>query len=152
MINRTPNSFTALRRMWVKIGETTPWTIIHLVEMINWTLISFIAATKDMLWDKSPDLGNSLLHGVTSDEAVDHDLVCLTNSVGATEGLDVVVGVPVRVINNDSVRCCQIDAQTPSTSRQQEGKLRRIGCCSEEQRTHWEVLYKNVCYTTNPQH
>lgn len=120
--------------------------------MINWTLISFIAVTKDMQWEKTTDLGNPLFYGVTSNEAVDHDLVCLTDPVGTTEGLDVVVGVPVRVVNNDSVRCCQIDAQTPSTGRQQEGKLRRIGCYSEEQRIHWEVLNKNVCYTTNPQY
>lgn len=51
-------------------------------------------------------MGNFFFYGVTSNEAVDYDFVCLIDFVGTIEGLDVVVGVLVGVVNNDSVRCC----------------------------------------------
>lgn len=48
------------------------------------------------------------------DEAVDHDLVCLPDPVGPGEGLDVVVRVPVGVVDDDGVRSGQVDTQTSS--------------------------------------
>lgn len=37
--------------------------------------------------------------------------------------LDVIVGVPVRVIDDDGVCRCKIDSQTTSSGREEEGKL-----------------------------
>lgn len=45
-------------------------------------------------------------------KTVDHDLVGLTDPVGPGEGLDVVVGVPVAVVDDDGVGRCQVDTQT----------------------------------------
>ena len=74
-------------------------------------------------------LCNSLLDRVPRDKSVDHDFVGLPDPVGAGEGLDVVVRIPVGIIDDDSIRCGQIDAQTSGSGGQQERKLWRIRCC-----------------------
>ena len=66
---------------------------------------------KRIFFKKASNLCISLLHRVSGDKSVDHDLVRLTYPVGPTEGLDVVVRVPVRVIDDDGVSCGQINTQ-----------------------------------------
>ena len=54
---------------------------------------------------------------------IDHDFVSLPDSVSSGEGLDVVVGIPVRVVNDDGVGRRQVDSQTASASRQQKDEV-----------------------------
>lgn len=59
-------------------------------------------------------------------------LVGLTDTMGSREGLDVIVGVPVRIVNDDSVGCGQIDPQASSTCGQQENELLGSRCIEPE--------------------
>lgn len=43
--------------------------------------------------------------------------------------LDVIVGVPVRIIDDDGVGRCKVDAQTTCSGREEEGKLRSAWSC-----------------------
>lgn len=43
--------------------------------------------------------------------------------------LDVIVGIPVRVVDDDSVSRGEIDAQTTSSGREEESKLRSTRSC-----------------------
>ncbi len=47
--------------------------------------------------------------------------------------LDVIVGVPVRVVDDDSVSRGEINAQTTSSGREEESKLGSTGSCWDEQ-------------------
>lgn len=58
---------------------------------------------------------------------VDVDSLGLADAVGARHGLQVVLGVPVRVEDDDGVRRGQVDAQAARPRRQQERKVRRTG-------------------------
>ena len=46
--------------------------------------------------------------------------------------LDVIVGVPVRVVNDYSVSRGEINAQTTSSGGEEESKLRSPGSCWDE--------------------
>lgn len=59
-------------------------------------------------------------------------LVGLTDTMGSREGLDVIVRVPVRIVNDDSVSCGQVDPQASSTRGQQENELLGSGCIEPE--------------------
>lgn len=48
--------------------------------------------------------------------------------------LDVVVGVPVRVIDDDGICRSQIDAKASSSCREEESKLRSTGGCSDKKK------------------
>lgn len=48
--------------------------------------------------------------------------------------LNVVVGVPVRVIDDDGICRSQIDAEASSSCREEESKLRSTRGCSDEKR------------------
>jgi len=74
-------------------------------------------------------LRNSLFDRVLCDEAVDHDFVRLTDPVRATERLDVVVGVPVAVVDEDGVGSGQVDPEAASPGREQKGEVIGAGCC-----------------------
>jgi hypothetical protein len=47
--------------------------------------------------------------------------------VGASHGLQIVLRVPVRVEDNDSVGGFEVDAETTSTGREKEDEVRRVG-------------------------
>lgn len=47
--------------------------------------------------------------------------------------LDVIVGVPVRVVDDDCVSGGEINAQTTSSGREEESKLGSTGSCWDEQ-------------------
>lgn len=53
--------------------------------------------------------------------------------------LDVVVGVPVRIIDDDGVSRCKIDAQTTRSGGEEESKLSSTWSC-EQQRKQTKVL------------
>lgn len=59
--------------------------------------------------------------------------------------LDVVVWVPVRVVDDDSVSCCQIDAQTPCSGGQEENKLRSTRSCSERKEKDFVKTKHPLC-------
>ncbi len=63
---------------------------------------------------------------VTSDQPVHLDGFVLTNPMTASLCLEVVLRVPVRVVDDDSVSCREVDTETPRTSAQQEHKAIRI--------------------------
>lgn len=43
--------------------------------------------------------------------------------MGSAEGLDVIMGVPIRIENDDSVSSGQVDAQSTSPGGQEEAEL-----------------------------
>lgn len=53
--------------------------------------------------------------------------------------LDVIVRVPVRVIDDDGVSRGKIDAQTTSSGRQEESKLRSTRSCWNETHKYWQI-------------
>ena len=57
------------------------------------------------------------LDDLPCNETVDHDLALLTDSVSSGEGLDIVVGIPIRIIDDDSVGGSKIDTKTSSPKR-----------------------------------
>lgn len=61
----------------------------------------------------------------------------LSDPVGSGLGLEIILGVPVRVKDNYCVSWRQIDTQTTSTRRQQEAKILS---------TQMEIHY--TCYST----
>lgn len=69
------------------------------------------------------------MHKTTS-VITDHPI---TRPDGQLQGLhthlDVIVGVPVRVIDDDGVSGGKIDPQTASSGREEESKLRSTGSC-----------------------
>ena len=71
-------------------------------------------ACKNKYYAMCPTDKNINAVSLPRDEAVDHDLVCLPDPVGPGEGLDVVVRVPVGVVDDDGVRSGQVDTQTSS--------------------------------------
>merc|ERR1711892_549148 len=68
-------------------------------------------------------LCDPLLHGVPGDESVYHDLILLPDPVGSAEGLDIIVRIPVTVIDDNGVGSGQIDSETSSPGGEQEHKL-----------------------------
>lgn len=48
--------------------------------------------------------------------------------MGSAEGLDVVVGIPVGVIDDDGVGSGEIDAETAGSGRKEKDELLRIWC------------------------
>ena len=47
------------------------------------------------------NLSHPFFDSVSSDKSVDHDFVLLTNTMSSGQSLNIVVRIPVRVINND---------------------------------------------------
>lgn len=45
----------------------------------------------------------AFFNAITRYETVNHDLVSLTDTMRSGEGLDVVVRIPIRIVNNDGV-------------------------------------------------
>ena len=60
--------------------------------------------------------------GVSGDETIHFHCLVLTNPVAASLSLDVILGIPVRVIDDHSVCGGEVDSQSPGTSAQQEDK------------------------------
>ena len=54
-------------------------------------------------------------------------LLLLTDTMGSGEGLDIVVGIPIGVIDNDGIGSGQVDTQTTSAGGQQEHELLSAG-------------------------
>ena len=59
---------------------------------------------------KNKYLSDLLLYTLSGDKSVDHDFVELSYSVSSGKSLDVVVRVPVRVVNKHRVRCRQVNS------------------------------------------
>ena len=59
---------------------------------------------------KNKYLSDLLLYTLSGDKSVDHYFVELSYSVSSGESLDVVVRVPVRVVNKHRVRCRQVNS------------------------------------------
>ena len=74
------------------------------------TLLDSNEHTLQTTKNSSSDLGYFLLDAVSGNEAVDHDFVELSYSVSSGKSLDVVVRVPVRVVNKHRVRCRQVNS------------------------------------------
>ena len=55
------------------------------------------------------NLSDLLLDTVPGDEAVDHDFVELPNPMGPGKSLNVIVGIPIGIIDEDRVCCRQVD-------------------------------------------
>ena len=68
-------------------------------------------------------LDDLLLDRVRGHEAVDVDGLLLADAVGPVHGLQVRLGVPVRVVEHDRVRGLQVDAEAARARRQQEDEL-----------------------------
>ena len=61
------------------------------------------------------------------DAPIDVDSLCLADTVRARHGLQIVLGVPVAVKDDDRVCRRQVDTETARARRQQERKVRRPG-------------------------
>lgn len=83
-------------------------------------------------------LRDALLHAVARHEAVDHDLVGLADAVGAREGLDVVVGVPVRVVDDDGVGGGEVDAEAARPASGNDG------VCKGGEKMFWGVFTVSI--------
>ena len=59
-------------------------------------------------------LHDLLVDGVSGDEPVDHDWLGLANPVAPVLRLEVLLGVPVTVVDDAGVSSCQVDTQTTS--------------------------------------
>ena len=81
------------------------------------------------------NLRDPLLDRAARYEAVDHDTIGLADTMGAAERLDVVVGVPVGVVDDDRVGGRQVDPETSSSRGEEEAKLRSIGSCGQEMKS-----------------
>lgn len=73
-------------------------------------------------------LSDTLLDRRARHESIDHDLVGLTDTMSARERLNVVVWIPIRVVDDDRVGGSQVNAQTTGSGRQQEAELLRARC------------------------
>ena len=62
------------------------------------------------------------LVSVSCDEAVDLDGLVLTNPVAASLCLEVVLRVPVRIIDDDSIGSCEVDTKTTGPRAKKEHK------------------------------
>lgn len=62
------------------------------------------------------NLRNSFFDRVTSDEPIDHDFVGLTDSVSSAERLNVIVRIPIGIVDNDGVSGGEIDTETSGSS------------------------------------
>ena len=70
-------------------------------------------------------LQNLLLNGPRGNESKYLHRLFLAYSVRPGHGLQIILRVPVRIVNYDTVRCGQIDPQTTSPRRQQEHEILR---------------------------
>lgn len=57
----------------------------------------------------SCSLYNLFFNGVFSDEAVDYNILFLTDSVSPVNGLEVHLGIPIRVVDEDDISCVKIN-------------------------------------------
>ena len=60
--------------------------------------------------------------GITRNEPINLDGLILTNPVAASLSLEVILGIPVGVINDDGVCRSEVDAKTTSSRAQQKHK------------------------------
>ena len=58
---------------------------------------------------KYTHFGNSFFDRVLGDESIDHDFVLLSDSVRTTERLNIIMWIPVTVINDNSICSGQVD-------------------------------------------
>mmetsp|Transcript_14155 Transcript_14155/g.36672 ORF Transcript_14155/g.36672 Transcript_14155/m.36672 type:complete len:348 (+) Transcript_14155:1754-2797(+) len=70
-------------------------------------------------------LQDVFLHAAAGDKAVDVHRVLLPDAVRTAHGLQVVLGVPVRVKDDDRVGGGEVDAEAARTRGEQEGKVGR---------------------------
>ena len=68
-------------------------------------------------------LHDLLVDGVGGDHPVDHDRLGLTDPVAPVLGLQVLLGVPVAVVDDASVGGGEVDPQTPGPGVDCERKL-----------------------------
>lgn len=68
-------------------------------------------------------LKDALLDGVLGDEAEDVDLLGLADTVCTVHGLEVGLGVPVAIEQNDNVGGNEVDTETTRTGCQKEDEL-----------------------------
>ncbi|KAH0294480.1 hypothetical protein KCU62_g68, partial [Aureobasidium sp. EXF-3399] len=61
-------------------------------------------------------LANALLDSTTCDETIDRDLSCLTETMRTIHGLGIDGGVPITVVEDDSVGRSKVDTKTASAS------------------------------------
>ena len=62
------------------------------------------------------------LIGVSSDESIDLDGLVLTNPVTASLSLEVVLWVPVGIVDYDGISSCEVDTKTTSPRAKEEDK------------------------------
>ena len=68
-------------------------------------------------------LCDSFLHRASGNKPIDHDFVLLSDTMRPAKSLDVIVRIPIRVVDDDGVCRGQIDTQTTGTRGQEEHKL-----------------------------
>ena len=76
----------------------------------------------------SGPLHNLLVDGVGCDQSVDHYWLGLPDSVTSVLSLEILLGIPVTVVNDTSVGRRQVDAETSSSDRKYvtNGKIYRM--------------------------
>mmetsp|Transcript_34075 Transcript_34075/g.73803 ORF Transcript_34075/g.73803 Transcript_34075/m.73803 type:complete len:464 (-) Transcript_34075:575-1966(-) len=71
-------------------------------------------------------LDDLLLDGVLRAEAVDVDLLLLTDTMGPVHSLEIHLRVPVRVVQDHDIGRVKVDSETSGSRGQQEGELLRV--------------------------
>ena len=66
---------------------------------------------------------DSLFDRILCDEPKYIDLLGLTNSVRSVHGLQIGLGIPITVKQDDDVGCDEVDTETTGSGREQENKL-----------------------------
>ncbi len=69
-------------------------------------------------WKDLPSSGeNTFLNGSDCHEAKDTNFVCLTDAVSTILGLQILMGIPIRVKDNNSVSGLQVETKTSGSGR-----------------------------------
>ncbi|KDR09555.1 hypothetical protein L798_00514 [Zootermopsis nevadensis] len=76
------------------------------------------------------NLRHTFLNRVARHKSIDHYLISLTNSMSSGEGLNIIMRIPIGVIDNNGVGCCQVYTQT--------------SCPVKSRNTHQTVEYNSI--------
>ena len=68
-------------------------------------------------------LSDPLLDRVPGNESIDHDFVLLSDTMRSGQSLNVIVRIPIGVIDDDRVGSVQVDAQATGSGGQEEDEL-----------------------------
>merc|ERR1712216_514597 len=67
-----------------------------------------------------------LLHTIGGDQSKDQHGLRLANSVAPVHGLQILLGVPIGIVNDHGISGCQVDAEAAGSGAEQEVLVARV--------------------------